>query len=313
MAYSAAAVSAADLALAAADKPILASIASLPGTSAFSGQWVDVITGIIGATDDTNASYPFANCIDGLTNVQTRPTTSDTAMALLFDFSAAPIEFDFVAILNHNLYSAGCTDLDIEIANNSAFSTNLIELASFNPTSILSSDRRFTRLVLQDSTSAFGVATRYTGVPYARLQFTFSGSAIPRIGEVVFGRRRQLKWQPDNPADFDALTGHVERFVSGSGIKRDTEFYTGARSLDFSWTPNSTALSDDVIAWFAATNYGSRTFAYIDSPNSAPNDIYMMVQKEPGAFSLPFVNWQARRFELHAEEQGPYFLAKDTR
>lgn len=307
MAYSAAALSAEEIAYAAADKPLIGAITS----RAFSaGRWVASATGTFATADDTNATYPFRNCVDGLANVQTRPTTSGTGMAMLFDFGSAGIDFDAVAFFNHTLDSDACTDCDIEIANDSAFSTNLIELASFNPSTLLSSDRRFTRLDLQDSTSAFGVATRYTSVRYARIQLTFGSGKIPRIGEVAFIRRRQFKWKPNNEAyDPDRLGGAATRTTSASGINRDMVYHYGKRVMEFAWTPNASTQHDDLIAWHAQTGWGQWGFVYIDEPATAPNDVYLMSFEPALDFMMPFVNWQARDFKLSAVEQGPYFMA----
>ena len=275
--------------------------------SGATGQWIEASTGTWASADDTDEDYPFTNIIDGLTHTQSRPGTIGADMGMVFNFGSDGIEFDFMVYRNHTLDSNACTALVVQIADDSAFSTNLISLTSINVSTLLSSDRRFSVMSLYHTGAT---ALRYSGVQWVRIQFTFSGAVIPRIGDIQFCRRRQWKWNPNvnDGYDPDETTGDVVRYVSGSGVKRDTVFHAGARVLNFTWTPNATAQHTDLNDFSEDTGFMARPFVYIDQPTTAPNNAQLFSPDNPGKFAMPYVNWQARKFNISGTEQGPHFL-----
>ena len=304
MAWSSAGVPAADLALAAADKPILA---GTPDPDDLTGGWdVGTLTGTVASATDEDANRPARRVGDGLPGLQTTTNASGTQFSLVLQF-AVGIEFDFIGFLNHNLETLNCTSLTTEVADDAAFTTNLQTISTLNP-SLEASDRRIADLEL---THLGGSALRYSNVEYIRIAITCN-SGFPEIGQVVLGRRYQLKHEPNRPWDPDQNVSSLDRFESRAGVITDTPRFRGRRLIAANLNPDETDKKQDLIDWWADINQGALPFVWIDKPNSLPSDFYFMkVPAQDPTFDFPFVLPFVREFTLRGVEQGPTFFSQD--
>ena len=298
-------ISAADLALMAADKPIIAGIQSIKNFS--TGRFTATTTGDIGDADITLSTAPFSRMADGFTNLRSSITGTDASLCAIFDFGTTMIDFDMISVFNHNLDSLGCTAMTTSISD-TGLAASWTQVDTFNPSTTLTADRRFSRMTMLDTGAT---ARRLTSVRYVRIGLTFGGAVAPLIGEVCFARRRQLSWKPENDGyDPTARVGNIERLTTDSGIKTNYVHHAGARPIDFGYTFNTAAQFADLVSFFGDTGWGAYPFLWIDEPTTAPNDVYLMMANDPGSFAMPYVNWSARKHRIEAVEQGPHFLSQ---
>lgn len=304
MAWSSAEISANEIAWAAADKPLLG-INALSLSDIDNDRWlVGVNKTFADSPVDTDTTKPEARAYDGLPGLQTQSTSSSTSFSLLYEFANDDGEFDFVAVLNSNLYASGVTSFRIDIADDNTFATNLQNIVDIDVTSQIASERRFASFDLRHTGS---VALRYSTVSYVRFEFVASGSFQPAIGQIILGRRYQMQHAPDYPFDDynrESLTGDYE---SRGGVVVRNSWAEGRRLLDAVIRPNTAALQTDIKNFYKNTKSGVLPFVWCDNPNSTPDDFWFMIQETP-SLSLPWENWSTRRLNLVAKEQGPTFF-----
>ena len=303
MAVSFAALTAEEIALAAADKPILA---STPDPDQLDAGWeTGTISGTLaGATDDA-ANRPAERAWDGLPGLQTLPDATFAANTLVME-SSVGIEFDFVAYLNHNFFTIGATTVTLQVADDTGFTTNVRSLSTLNPAGG-STDRRLADLSLFHTG---GTPLRYSGVQFMRLQISSGGSLLPKIGQVILGRRRQLKHEPNRPWDPTDLYSSLDRFESRGGSITDTPRFLGRREIHANLNPDASPHVQDLVDWYAGIQYGRLPLVWFDRPTGAPNDFYFMKMIEPN-FQYPYIAPFVREFNLNAVEQGPNFFTQD--
>lgn len=306
MAYSFADLTADEVAFAAADKPILASYPDSPYVHSESKWIFGTSAGHSGSAGDNDAKKLPPRIADGLPGLQTSPNTASTLHTLYLRFSPA-IEFDFVAILNHNLYSLGRTLCAVQVADDSTFTTNVQTVTSFASPSTWGADMRQADLTLL---KVGPTADRFSGVEYARLSLAGGSSGKPAIGQLIFGRRHQLQFQPNRPWDPTALHTSMDRFESRGGVIVDTVRHRGRRFLDANLTPDSDTQRDGILDWFDRTLQGTSPFVWIDEPNSRPHDFQLFKMVEP-SLEFPWVGPFVRTLQLRGREQGPNFLKTD--
>jgi len=297
MAYSAADVAAADRTLAAADCPMLgAQMVVSPNDAEWrqGGSWA-------AGSDESAAANPARWGYDGFTDLVTKPGTSQTTWYYLLSLSSSPITFDFVAILGHNFGTITGLTVSVEIANNNAYSTNLLEVTSFSPGT---SNDRLVDLVLGGAT-----AQRYTSVPYVRLKITGTSGA-PEVGELILGKRCQLQNKPDRPYDNAKLYQNAGYFVADSGVRQDYAWSRGARQLVATIPVTGATKIAEVRDWFDDTQQGTRRFVWVEDPNTSPATSLYLMSMEGENKSLDFdgVGPNYNELRLSAVEQGPDFL-----
>jgi hypothetical protein len=303
MAWSSAAISAADLAYLAADKPILASQAiPVAPTSCI---WTE--TGAVGATDRTLSTNPARRAYDGLVGVWTCPdATVSATWYYTMDLAAAGVEFDLIAILGHNFGTITVSALTLEVSDASNFAgASSIPIASTITTN--------TRIMQLSCFHTGAAALRYSAVRYARLKFA-GCDAKPQFGELVLGRRLQMHAKPDVSYDSYSLHGNKEISATQGGVIHSSVFSKGQRHLSAAWRDDSTTRQALVAAWIAATSYKTRPFVWIENPNSAPSSWHYMVPDDAD-FDYPLEeNPSIRTFTIDATEQGPesHYLATGT-
>lgn len=293
--------------LAAADKPILSSL--LRPDFRLASKWVTGTT--VGTTVSANGDdvdRPSRRLVDGLPGLRSAPNASAAAFTIVFEFfPATPLEFDWIGILNHNLDSELCTDISVQVADDGAFVTNLRTLSSRDPSGTLSANRRFADLTLIDT----GIdAQRFSGVEFLRLQFTHTGAQDPEIGQVLFGRRRQLRHEPNRPWDPTDIHSNLDRFESRGGAITDVPRFVGRRRINANLNPDASPHVQDLITWFSDTNGGAVPFGWVDQPDALPDDFYMF-KMEQASLEYPFVTPFVREFVLRGIEQGPSFFSQD--
>jgi hypothetical protein len=301
VAWSSASLSANEIAWAAADKPILSSNALY--TTGIDMKWVvGKTSGTDADADESDDDYPAANMFDGQTGLPSKPDSASTLFTIVIDSSTNPIEFDWIGILNHNLDTLACSAFVVEIADDSAFTVRTDTLSTINVGTTLSSDRRFTDLSL-------GTDERFSDVPWIRIQITCS-SGTPYIGEIVFGRRRQQPYNPDDPWDSLDQSGNVGDHVTVSGTITRQVFARGQRLMSAKFHHDTAALQSDIDNWWDNIEGAEQPFCYIDEPNSNPNDFWLMDLND-AILSYPYTSANVRELIVEATERGPHFFSQD--
>jgi len=294
MAWSGADISAADLAFAAADKPILAGINALRAPQAAS--WG---TGPSTA-DRVDADYPASRLYDGRTHLRTRPSAAAASHWLSVQLSATVADFDGVLIVNHNLSGK---QIDVRIANNSTWSSGNETIATTTP----SDNSRVAFLDLQDAGAS--VAQRFSGVPYFFL-FLFGTSWTPEIGEIWLIRRRQMEHFPRLPFDPNMYAADYVARQTKSGAISTYVNHEGRQDLSASFSADSTSEKDEFNSFIIDSGYGSKPFVWIEKPASEPEK-FRIIQKMPGAFPYPLVGPFERQITIQGQEVGPQFQGNE--
>ena len=303
MAISKANLTTSELANRALDKPILGYCASLATLGTTGARWVALVDG---DTTDANISatgYDATFGVDGLPGIVSKPT-SQNSHTFVLDWSDNPIEFDFIAFINHNLNTIGAT-VECDIDTSATFATADDIGLGLTP----GDDNRQIDISLLD-----GGATeqRFTGVKYARLNFTYAAAPqIPQFGQVIFGRSYQLAHQPNNPWDPDHKDSSVDGFTAKSGAVYQTKRFGGRRLVNADLLMSDSTQQSNLVSWYNNTNYGIQPFIWIDLPNSAPGNFHLMLLESP-EFSFPYQGPTARSFSISAYEQGDQFLSGES-
>lgn len=303
MAYSAADLSATEIALAALDKPILSNNA-LYNTSN-NAKWVrGTRAGVVGSTEEEDTDYPTENLFDGYPSNVSKPNASEQDFTIVLDRSSAPITFDWLGIINHNLDTLGATIFDLEVDDDPNF-LSPEKISTTNIATSFTKDQRFTDLVLE---SGGGTARRYTDVPYIRIGIQIPSSDIPEIGQIVLGRRRQQQYQPDLEWNPTHEITEVDDMVSRSGVVNRVARHKARRQIDATWRHSTDAEQTDILNWWSDIEAAEQPFFLLDEPNTNPHDFWMMFM-EPAELDYSFIMHNTRELKLSAMEQGAAFFA----
>lgn len=271
MAWSSATLSASELAAFARDRPVL--VGGNATDHIASATWSD--TGSVGDPDLSEAEAPGYLAHDRRARLRTQPTGTDTEWFLLFQLDATQ-DFDCVAILNHNLSLISGVRVRIQIADVGYFASAATIADVTTPNA---SRHIFWSLYHTGST-----ARRYSGTAYARVWITSPAPGQPSIGEVWFGRRRQLAGAIQRPWDPDAKDGAIWTpggLENGPGLVS----FAGRRSIE----PTIRLLSGDAAAlhaWWTDTNYGRGSFLWNATPSSTPHET-LLVNTTKRGMSIP--------------------------
>lgn len=285
--YSSAAVTSAETTLLAADKPILIGAAALDGSVVI--EWST--TGTFGS--DATATVAPTSFLHDRRTFQSYPTSAQTTWYVVCQLATTAPDIDVIAYMVHNLNDSAAT-ISIEIANSADFATDLVEIWTDTPS---------------DNGRVMGLlSTRYSDVIYIRAKIVGS-SAVPKLGELWFGRRRQLPRHPNRPYDDAATRSSQEVSVANSGNSNGYTFYRGQASLSADLNPASEPYVSDLTLFNAETLHGTQPFLWLPKPSSAANSFYMM-RKSPD-FDYPYVGTNERQLTIDALEQGPDFLSTE--
>lgn len=299
MAWDSAEIPAAELAYAAADKPILVGRNWLR-ESAVATRWNQ--TGSFADADESDSDGPAARGHDEYDHLQTYPDSSQTNWYYLMDLGAER-EIDTVAILNPS-NTSGVT-IRVQIADNNTFTTRASTLKLDTPTD----NNRLIYLTLSHSGAT---ARRYTLTRYVRIYFTKGAGFIPKMGEVIVGRRLQLPYKPTRPFDPNRLVSDIARFQSVSGIQSTYVRSKGRSKLAATLEQDdATQIADFETFWEEHIDFGTQPYLWIPDPNTTPSAAYWMLETSP-ELSGPFSDPVRRDFVLNALEQGPNYYKLES-
>jgi hypothetical protein len=296
MAWSSASLSADEVSNAAADNPLAVGLHALSGSS-LAAEWND--TGSLADTDDSATGYPAANAADFRGSVPTKPTGTDTDWYWCADLGASGVpDVDMALLLGHNMGTLGGMTVTLQIADDSAFSTNLQTIATWSPgTSTL-------RLVSYTLKHTGSDALRYSSLRYVRLRFQNAGAVTPSFGELWLGRRRQLTVRPTVGYDETEAVAAATDFVADdrSSIRYQWADGIGRRVLDFPALSSTDAatvksLRDDC-------KRGGRPVLWCDKPASEPDRTMLMLP--PPELRRPNLGGSKRSFTMTLNEQDTF-------
>jgi hypothetical protein len=300
MAWSSATLSASLLSLMAADKPIILGNNRIYQYHSDS-RWNT--TGSLATADASDATTQRTWLRDGFTHLRSAPATSQTTWYLCFDLGATRT-FDSCAILGHNLGTIGGVQVDLQVADNSTFGTNLQTIETWTP---LTSNKRLVSVDISHS----GSARQYTA-QYVRLKFSKGSGIIPNIGEVILSDRRQLKHQPDYPWARQDWKSYADEFKSSNQITTRYFQASGQRRIAARLTTGASAYWDDLDNFFSLdSEYGKRPFLWIDRPTTDPQGAPLMLFADP-EYSNPYNGPNERTLDLIAYEQGSQYVSAES-
>jgi len=312
MAYGSEALTAAETAGFAADKPMMV---VQQADTASEANWTT--TGDLAGSGDsqTDGKFPATRAYDDLGSILTKfrseaPYAAASPKYFNFEFSSA-ITFDTLLILDHNFNSGGFTSVALEINENEDWSGTVLEIAKYTVSGTTDNRILITNLNHEGGSntySAGGTAKRYTDIPYARLKIVHSGSRTPEVGEIILGYRYQLPRNPDLPWNNKNEVSSVSDFVSSSGVTKRYVFNRGQGVRAFSAMYDTAADITLIDNWFNAIEEGTRPFVYIETPSSAP-DARLMLQQEAG-LSFGLTGPSSRQLSMQMIEQQP-FLSRE--
>jgi hypothetical protein len=257
------------------------------------------------SSEDEDPDFPTESLFDGFPSLLAKPIATEQNFTIVLDRSSAPITFDWVGVINHNLYTLTCDSFRVDIADDGAFTTNLATIMDFDPSASLSSDRRFTDLALGS-----GVAKRYTDVPYIRIGIRVALSSTPQIGQIVLGRRRQQQFQPELPYDEQSYASKMHDFESDGGVINRVVRFKSRRELSVLFRHSTAAEQTDILSWWADIEGGQQPFFFVNQPGTSPMDFWMMMINGPTPrLNYPRVAHNTRDLTLDATEQGQAFFA----
>jgi len=293
-------IGATDIALRADDRPIFMGRNWLRESTSVTPQWRSGGSWASGS-DETDSNGPTSYLFDEFDHHQSYPDSNLTTWYLIFDLGADVGVIDSVAILNHN-FGSSCAQIALELADDNAFGVNLKICEAQTPTD----NKRLVFLDLDDT--AGGGQLRYSNVRYLRLKLD-PCTAVPKIGEVIFSRRRQLKNKSVLSFDPYNLRSKVEPFKTDSGVSVRYVRNKGQRVLTANFNPSQDAYIGDIETLFDTdTDFGTNPFLYIENPGTSPSDALWMEFDNPELIG-PLSGWTERNFSLRATELGPNFLA----
>lgn len=293
MAYSSVAIPADEAALLAADKPVFVAANALDDFVL--GEWRT--SGSFTSGADATATNAYTYRSNDRQTYLTYPNATSTLWYLIFQLDLSACDVDCLALLVHTLGTDG-VEMQIQISNSSNFVDALATLWTVSPS--------------DNTRQMVFLANRYSDVVYIRARFYHATTPfVPKIGELWFGRRRQLKHAPNRPWDEDATDANQAVSIADSGNRTNYVLHDGRRRLVADLNPSEDAHHDTILAYRDETNNGTRGFLWVDLPSTAPNIFSMMYPAEP-EFSYPRVGWSERQITIDATEQGPHFLSTES-
>lgn len=304
MAWSSAVLSADEVSLAAADKPLLVATNVLEDVDASGAMWKTGGSWADGA-DETHADYPATNAYDRRGEDDTRPNAAAATWYFILKWAAGAGDFDSAFILGHNFGTIGGLTVSIQIADSRDFVTNLQTIATWTPGT---STKRLASLSLKHTGAD---ALRYSTVPYARLKVIKDGTITftPQVAELVLGRRRQLRHEALRPYSRDDNQSGFSDFIAQGGGRVRNAMFVGAAIRTATWSIANTTEATQITSWRSESGYGTKPFFFVERPATAPTDALFMFQ-DGGEFRFPNVGPIERQFGVELVEQTPFLTAE---
>jgi len=246
-----------------------------------------------------NATFPPVRVHDGYTDLATRPTDLTNATYYLrFDLGALR-EFDTVAFPRHLV---GGYDVSLEVADNSAYSTNL---TTVHPAiTVPANAGRFIMTALSSTTGRKIITARYVRIKIVKA----SGTAVPNLFEVCLGKRIQLSHNPDVPYDPDAQAPSLATAVSYSGRRTNYIRHGRQRFIRGALTTSGTEAAA-ILAGYKDAQGNARPVVYSPAPFTRGQDFLFGFMATD--FDMPYAGPIDRRYSIDFEEQGPHFLSEE--
>lgn len=297
--WSRAALTAAQIATAAADVPMLVS-GNVAGDGIQDPEWRSGglwTTGLDETVTDAGLRQRTTRVFDGLATVTTRGGSS-VDNALLFELDS--VAFDVAALWVPNLVTIDPDAVRLEIADDEAFSSNLEVLAEWT------SDygRRLVEVQLGG-----GDGYRYSDVRYLRVVFD-NGAALPiRVAEVYLGTRYSPDHAPEIEEDEDATESRWLEAEADDGDTQRVPLWTRRLNTTLRWRPDTTAYVDLFRDWHAGTRWGADPALYIPTPASDPRICYLVMP--PTDLAIENQGAMAHEVAIGLREQAPY-VAKEN-
>lgn len=251
-------------------------------------------------SDDTDANAPTSLLHDAQHVFPTKPDAGATLWYILVDFGAANLAtIDHIYLGGHNFVTANVTSVNVQIADDSAFTTNLVTIATFVPVV----DGRLVSLALDHTAT---VAQLYSSVQFLRLEINMSsGAVIPELSELITGQRIQFPSTPLVGYDPTHAVSEVSDFISRSGVTSRYVFHKGKQALGGTMMLKTAAELLPAQDWWDETQFGTQSFVWVEGPASAPDDaaVYLMDPE----FVFPHLASDLRRQSFDIVEQ-PGFI-----
>jgi len=229
---------------------------------------------------------------DGYTSRQGTPGMVSAYLHLFIDFDD-PVEFNTVAIMNHNL--AGST----------------VKAGAFNGNSL---NVGFDFGIAEDSRL---VSVRVDGqgspITYTSNNFylTIEGATeIPKIGEIFVGKRTQLPRKASRPYSVDGKINSAATFESSNGAATKYNFYTGKSEFEQSFTSTTPEEHQKFQEIATGSSFGANQVIWIEDPKT--NLSAARFGFIESGFSWPYISPSEREIDLKFSEQGPHFLSAEV-
>jgi hypothetical protein len=309
-------VTAAELAARARDLPILVGSNAVEDYNALprwstTGSWAS-------GSDVTAPAGPTRRVFDRRGTARSFPTLVPGAASysLLFDLAEgtdAAHTIDTLAIWSDNFRALDAdVTVYVDIANNSAFTTDLRTIAEFD----IGARGDVERLVSTDLGP--GGDERYTGVRWVRVRVTTTAvggfTVVPEIGEVVLGRRRQCSAQPSTPYEEQGVEADVVDHESQSGASTRYVRWRGRRTFDIRWRlggdGDAIGFETTLREFWRESGDGTKVFAWIESPIDAPYAVHFCAA-DPPVLSLPRQGPVERSSSFRFVEVAPFMRLEE--
>ena len=323
MAYSSTDISSDELKGYNDDCPMLIGKNLLSATTVTSASFAP-IDAASGSTSYNLEYTPLKRVYDGLLDVPcvmdqyrafTTPTSSNTDAWLSMEVTS--LAFDTVIITGHNATSERYKNMEVVVSNSSTFDTyegvTTRFVSSFDYESPSWRDLIKTNVRMVDthlSNTANSATTnpqKYSNVDYLAVRWVSENEWFaPRIGELVIGKRLQLRHHPDiewndedyssTVADLETADGNIIRHTlnKGQAVRKATMVLDSADEIAA------------VETWWKECNHGKNPFWWIETPKSDPRAYYMQAVNA----SLDFpqdTGVSARTLTLDMVEQKPFW------
>lgn len=328
MAYTASTITSAENNAFQADRPVLG-VSNLYGTNVIAGGTEWTASANPGGTNRDDSDFPATRIYDRRANVGSQPAEVATT-AYNFHFQLNPgtdqnQQYDCFWLGNHNIHTlvqayTESINIDVYVFDWSP-KTNEQRIARF-AISILDSDHPEPLVAwgLRYDADASTVNRRFSNLDYARIEISkatnfTAATGLPRIGEVVFGRRFQLAHYPRKPVDEEfILESEVEEHPFPDGEIHEVVNFRGRLNTgEVRWrtsTQDTYGLNEtqQLRDWWRATKQGTHPTLFCLRPwtNQVQTHYCRSVRK---GFSQPVIvnNRFGRDAVLHLSEKPPFY------
>jgi hypothetical protein len=272
-------------------------------------------TGNTTDADESNTSFPASRSFDEFLHKKTQPDSgivgASAVWYLVVDFGAVNLQtIDAGVIVHNNLGSLGIT-VDLQIADDAIFFTNLKTIATSGVLTAPASGKLEERVAFYSLDHGVGVQQIYTSVRFLRYKFSRVGNFIPAILLANASARTQLIVNPLVPFDAEGNASNIATFASRGGADRVYVFNRGKGGFTANFRlADAAEIAPIEDAWFRSEQ-GTKHMIFATSPKDDPAES-LLVHLDPADFFFPFeVSTRVRSGSWDFVEQGPPFVARE--